>query len=278
MSEQARYKRSAKNYLIDRDFQLKYTGYLVGVAIALSAVLGLVLWRTSANVVSQSRQVVVEGKASVVQGQETVKRGEQVLSESGRLTKVVKMGLECQYKDSPDLRKVFDEETSKDEQKLLEEQKRLEADALSLKARSQQLEEQSAGVERQQKTLLIGIVGALSLLVVAIGLAGIVVTHKVAGPIYKMKRLLRQVGEGSLTVKERLRKGDELVHFFETFESMVGDLRKAQEREISRVDEILERLERAPESRPGSRAKEFDEDGIELLKKLRAEMQEALDR
>ena len=44
----------------------------------------------------------------------------------------------------------------------------------------------------------------LALLVIAIGFAGIVFTHKIAGPIFKMKRLLRQVGEGKLVVSERL--------------------------------------------------------------------------
>jgi geranylgeranyl reductase len=56
--------------------------------------------------------------------------------------------------------------------------------------------------------------------------AGIVFTHKVAGPIFKMKRLLRQVGAGKLVLRERLRKGDELQHFFEVFEEMVAELRK----------------------------------------------------
>ena len=112
-------------------------------------------------------------------------------------------------------------------------------------------------------------------MVVALGMLGIVFTHKVAGPIFKMKRLLRQVGEGKLVVRERLRKGDELQHFFEVFETMVGELRKHQEAEIARVDRILEKLSEAPLSSRG--VKEFDEDGVEMLRKLRSEMQSQLE-
>jgi hypothetical protein len=54
------------------------------------------------------------------------------------------------------------------------------------------------------------LVAALSVLVLALGAAGIVVTHKVAGPIFKMKRLIVHVGQGHLNQLEKLRNGDEL--------------------------------------------------------------------
>ena len=95
------------------------------------------------------------------------------------------------------------------------------------------------------------------------------------GGLPKLKRLLRQVGEGKLVVREKLRKGDELQHFFETFENMVNDLRRAQTAEISKVDKILERLADSPMSTRGMR--EVDENGVELLKQLRREMQDQLD-
>jgi hypothetical protein len=90
-----------------------------------------------------------------------------------------------------------------------------------------------------------------------------------------MKRLIRQVGEGKLVVREKLRKGDELQHFFEAFEHMVEDLRGRQRAEIAKVDSILARLSDAPVSQRG--LKEFDEDGVEMLRQLRREMQDQLD-
>jgi hypothetical protein len=256
-----RHQRRAKNYLLDRHFQLKYTGYLVGIALALSLALGVVLWRTSSRVVE-------EGRETVRKGQETVDRGKEVLVQSQRVSEVVAMNIRKEYKEDPELAKTFGESAAKDREKLEEEQKRLERDAAFLTRRATDL-------EIQQRNLLLGLVAVLALLVVGIGMAGIVVTHRVAGPIFKMKRLLRQIGDGKLVLRERLRKGDELQHFFETFERMVEDLRKRQEGEIAKVDRILSKLDTAPVSQRGN--KEFDADGVMLLRELRAEMQEHLD-
>ena len=242
-----RHQRSAKNYLIDRQFQLKYTGFLVGISLFLSIGLGVLIWNTSSAVIHQ--------------GQETVARGKQVLVQSRRVSQVVAMNIAKEYKEDPELAKTFGEEVAKDEAQLTEEQARLERD--------------TAFLEEQQRNLLIGLVVSLALLVGGIGFAGIVFTHKIAGPIYKMKRLLREVGDGKLVVREKLRKGDELVHFFETFEKMVGDLRKRQEAEIAKVDLILKRLDEGPRSQRGNR--ELDEDGVTLLKKLRREMQDHIE-
>jgi ABC-type multidrug transport system fused ATPase/permease subunit len=270
-----RHNRSAKNYLIDRNFQLKYTAFLVGISLALSVILGLILWRTSSKVIEQSQRAVEQGRETVKQGQETIDRGKQVLVQSRRVSQVVAMNIAKEYKDDPELAKTFNESAAKDEAKLKEEQDRLERDAAFLKARAADLETQAKDVATQQQTLLLLIIAGLGLLVVCVGIAGIVFTHKVAGPIFKMKRLIRQVGEGKLVLREKLRKGDELQHFFEAFENMVNDLRARQTAEISKVDKILERLVDAPVSQRGMR--EFDDDGVELLKQLRREMQDQLD-
>ncbi len=196
-----RQQRSARNYLLDRNFQLKYTALLVGIALALSVALGLILWRTSSKVIEQSQSTVEQGRETVKQGQETIDRGKQVLVQSRRVSQVVAMNIAKEYKDDPELAKTFNESAAKDEAKLKEEQERLERDAAFLAARARDLELQAQIVATQQNALLIGLVAGLGLLVICVGLAGIVFTHKVAGPIFKMKRLLRQVGEGKLVVR-----------------------------------------------------------------------------
>ena len=241
------YQRRARNYLIDRNFQLKYAGVLVATALVFSAALGFLVWRSSSEVIAQ--------------GQKTVERGKLVLVESRRVSQVVSMNIAKVYPDDPELAKTFGEDAAKDEQKLKDEQDLLVHDADFLAQR--------------QRELVGGLVAILSVLVLAVGAVGIVFTHKVAGPIFKMKRLLRQVGEGKLVVRERLRKGDELQHFFEVFEAMVNALRKHQEGEIAKVDRILEKLGEAPLSSRGM--KEFDEDGVEMLRTLRREMQEQIE-
>jgi nitrate/nitrite-specific signal transduction histidine kinase len=270
-----RHQRSARNYLLDRNFQLKYTGFIVAVALVLSLILGGFLWWTSSKVIEQSQRSVEQGREMVRQGQETVERGKQVIVQSQKVSQVVAMNIAKEYKDDPELAKTFADEAKKDEDKLKEEQSRLERDAAVLSQRAHDLEEQAKDVANQQRTLLLSLVAVLTLLVVAVGLLGIVFTHKVAGPIFKMTRLLRQVGTGKLVVRERLRRGDELQSFFETFERMVDDLRSRQMAKLATVDRVLSKLNDAPVGASGQ--KEVDEDGIQLLKQLRHEMQEQLD-
>jgi methyl-accepting chemotaxis protein len=263
-SPRGRDQRSAKNYLIDRRFQLKYTGLLVSIAVLLSVALGLILWSTSSQVIEQSRTAVQQGQVTVQKGQETVKRGQQILELSKNLTSAVRMDVERQ--GNPDLVKAFEEDTADDERKRKEEQDRLERDAVVLKEWAAKLEQQAREVERRQREIGVGLLVVLSLLVLGVGLAGIVFTHKVAGPIYKMKRLLPQVGEGRLIVRERLRRGDELHDFFAVFEKMVDDLRRRKESEISTIDKALAKLEAGAEDARG--------EGVAMLKTLRSEMRE----
>ncbi|MGH7437776.1 MAG: signal protein, partial [Polyangiaceae bacterium] len=77
-----------------------------------------------------------------------------------------------------------------------------------------------------------------------IGVLGILFTHKVAGPVFKMKRLLKMVGDGRLYIAESLRKGDELQSFFDTFTAMVASLREREKVKLDAVDKALAALDR----------------------------------
>jgi hypothetical protein len=58
-----------------------------------------------------------------------------------------------------------------------------------------------------------------------------------------MKRLLKQVGDGHLHVDARLRRGDELIDFFETFTQMVEGLRQMESRQLEDVEAAIKALE-----------------------------------
>lgn len=249
-----RHQRRLKNYLLDKHFQLKYTGYLVAIAVALSLALGIILWRTSERVIAQSRQTVSQGEQVVAQGRE-------VLRESKKVSAVVQMNIvkDPVYADNPELLKAFEQDAKAQDQRMIDQQEALEAQAAALKQQSNDLAE-------RQRSVFAAIVGVLVLLVIGIGLAGIVVTHKVAGPIFKMKKQIRAVGDGKLEIPGKLRKGDELVDFFDTFEHMVRNLRARQEEEIEKLDAAIKNVEG-----------KADEKELEPLYQLRKEMKAALD-
>ncbi len=261
------YKRSFKNYLIDPAFQLKYTGLLVGIAIILSLGLGVLLWRSSAELAEQSQRTVQQGAETVEQGKKTVERGKEVLVQSDKVNQVVTATMETCYADSPELLETFRKDAAKDQERLKEEQKKLEQDASYLTTQAAEMERQKAEVQHRQAQLGLALALALLVLVVGIGFAGIIFTHKISGPIFKMKRLLRQVGEGKLVVRERLRKGDELVHFFEVFESMVETLRTHQREEIAIIDAVIEKLD----------GEEPAKSAVAELKTLRDDMESKLE-
>ena len=249
-----RHQRRFRNYLLDSHFQLKYTSYLVGIALLFSVSLGLLIWRTSVAVIAQSHQ-------AVHQGEQVVERGRQVVSESQKVSEVVKMNIikDPVYSDNPALLDAFKSDADKQDDRLKAQQEALEGQATALR-------EQASSLTEKQHIMLYTLVGALSLMVVLIGFAGIFVTHKVAGPIFKMKRQISDVGEGRLKIPGKLRKGDELVHFFDTFETMVRNLRQRQEEEIAKLDRAITTLE--PKAEPGE---------LEPLYQLRTEMKAALD-
>jgi nitrogen fixation/metabolism regulation signal transduction histidine kinase len=206
-----KYKRSVRNYLLDAKFQLKWTGRILFVAIGISALMGIFLYRTSREVTQQSEKVIAQGEA--------------LIKESQKNSDLVKMQIKDQYADSPELAATFNK--SADD---LDKQ---------LQAKHAALEAQAGETRTQQQTMLLSLVAGLSLLVVLIGLLGIYFTHKVVGPIYKMKMLLRQVGDGKLNFQGRLRKGDELQDFFEVFNTMVERLKQRQAAEVEELDAAM---------------------------------------
>ncbi|MBW2525732.1 MAG: HAMP domain-containing protein, partial [Deltaproteobacteria bacterium] len=127
--ESRRQRRRIRNYLLDRGYQLKYAGYLAGVAAVLSIGLGALLWRTSQTLVSESQE-------ALRQGEQVVKLGREVASESRKVTDVVKMTMEKTYADDPELLEVFKRDSAKQDQPLKDRQKALEAQAAALEQRS----------------------------------------------------------------------------------------------------------------------------------------------
>lgn len=267
-SSPPKYKRSARNYLIDPAFQLKYTGFLVLIALALSVTLGALLYNANTEVLAQTARTVEEGKETVRQGQSVADRQRELITMSNKLNEVVKSQIDTCYPGQEELAKSFSDAAAADGAKLKAEQKQLDGDKAKLDERAEFLRKEAEELQERQSTVLRGLVLVLSILVLTIGLAGIVFTHKIAGPIFKMKRLMRQVGDGKLIVREKLRKGDELQHFFDTFEQMVENMRRRQRAEIEMLTNAIQKLEEAGN---------VQESDVAPLRQVRDEMIEHLE-
>jgi nitrogen fixation/metabolism regulation signal transduction histidine kinase len=233
------YKRRVRNYLLDSRFQLKYTGFLVIVAIVISGVMGSVLYSTTRAMVDESAKVVEESR--------------KVAEESKKVSEVSRMNIRDLASDSPELLSEFNKEADAYDRMMVDQQKAIA--------------DQQAALIRNQRVVIASLVAGLALMVVLIGLLGIYFTHKVAGPVFKMKRLLRQVGEGNLRVEARLRKGDELQDFFDAFTQMIAGLRKFEKAQLDELESAMSALARGEK-----------DDAVASVGRVAEAMKHAIDR
>ncbi len=117
------------------------------------------------------------------------------------------------------------------------------------------------------RKVMLGVLGGIAVLALALGATGIVVTHRLVGPAYRLKRLLRHVREGHIQIEGSLRKHDELQDVFEAFQQMVTSLREAREQDIGEIERVLD----------AARERGLPEESLALLRAVRDRMRASLD-
>lgn len=115
----------------------------------------------------------------------------------------------------------------------------------------------------QDRLRLLVLVGFGVLFAFSVAGYGIVLTHKVAGPLFKISRYMNDMKEGKLGEVYDLRKGDQLRDFFDTFKQMHIALRKQTQDEVATLDEVIASTERhlaqaGPQASAGDLARYLD--------------------
>jgi hypothetical protein len=122
--------------------------------------------------------------------------------------------------------------------------------------------------------VLWGIIGFGIVLIISISAVGILITHKVAGPIFKVagfSGFFGRVKDGRLgTIPSSLRKGDELQEFYATFREMHQAVRARVEEDVRVLGEAERALAAAPTKTPDSDAT------LEQVRNLRRAKEESL--
>jgi len=232
--------RRSNKYLLDPRFQVKWTSYLVVVVLLVMAGLGVVIAR-------------IAGRASDTAGV-AVTQAEKAYEESRSNSILAKKSVELAAPESAALKGLMDDgiaEIEAQSAKNVADVKRLRAD-----------------IDRDRTNLQLLLGGAGLVLVLLLCVMGVVITHRIVGPVHKMKRLLRRVSTGRLVIDERLRKGDELEELFDTFLQMTYSLRAIQSARLATLDGTLKKAEdmHAPQ------------DVIDGMRALRAQMVLGLER
>lgn len=221
------HRRRVRNYLLLRGFQLKYAALFAGTALVFSVLLGGLLAKTSREVLRQSQEAVEQGRRAVETGQ-------QLVQESQKVSAVVGLSLakSADYSDNPELADAFAADNQSQAAKTLARQR-------SLETQSKALAQNALHLSTRQASVLATIFGLLALLVFAVGLAGIVFTHKVAGPLFKMQRYLKRIGEGRFVEPVPLRRGDDLQEIFAELCTAIRVLRTRESEDLALLEAAL---------------------------------------
>lgn len=90
-------------------------------------------------------------------------------------------------------------------------------------------------------------IGSVCFSVVVFAVVGIFLSHKIAGPLYRLKRIMLEIGKGTLPRELRFRKGDHMHDMADALNEMVTGLRDKdrQTREtIERMESLIGELTR----------------------------------
>ena len=228
------HERHKKSYLLDPRFQIKWTSYLVVVVLLVMTALGVVIGQTAGHASDTAELAVQQAEKAFKESEANSKlaRGDVLLAGNG----------------DPNLTKVMEDSIAEEEAKSA---KNL-ADVRS----------RQSDIAKNRRNLQLILVASGLALVLLLSAMGILITHRIVGPVHKMKRLLRRVSTGRLAIEERLRRGDELEDLFDAFLQMTYSLRAIQSARLKTLDDTMRRAEET-----GAAA-----DVLDGLRALRAQM------
>lgn len=231
------HQRKLRNYLLDKKFQLKYTGIVVAVTAVLSGVLGYYLHQ---EIVVSQNTILARDLASdtyIIEPGDVSKRQEvsQQIDREFNDALTTKLSVIVKINNAP-------------------------------AGMTAELYQSSFDDERGQKSTVL--IAALLVFLFVLAVIWVYLTHRIAGPVFKLKLLFSKVRGDHLAVDGRLRKGDELQDAFEAFQQMIVRLRDDRRDKAERLEAIFSKM----------KAGEGDnEELIEQLDKVRQEMIESLD-
>lgn len=276
MSQQRAYKRSWKNLLINKRYQLRFTLFMAGLAAVLMSLLGWWVTRVAgeATTVAKSRQrgricpTVPEERAPAAAAPAPtptpvpapepsapvqVDVGEMKLDEaapepaagSGSGSGAAAGSGSADAVDTGRHRVVMDDATMTlepvppppvptlspaERAKLIAERDACEKDIAA----------QIARIDAGNRLIAYVLVGAGVLLTLGLALFGIKMTHKVAGPLHKVTLYLAKMRDGRFDKVYDLRKGDQLVEFYEHFKHAHAGVVAMEKADIERIKAVLD--------------------------------------
>jgi hypothetical protein len=115
-------------------------------------------------------------------------------------------------------------------------------------------------VARSDQRQFIFLLLASLVVILALGIWGVLITHRVAGPVLVLSRYTQALGEGQFPPIRQLRKGDELQIYFDTFRLAVEQIKRREAREADDLENAVSQL--------ATRARGEDAAAVDLILRL----------
>ncbi len=133
--------------------------------------------------------------------------------------------------------------------------------------------EEQAKAARMLLALHKSIWPALCVVIFIMSSASIFITHKMAGPVYRIKKILAEIYEGNLDITIRLRKKDDLKDLAEGLNLVIGDMRGAVESLQGNEETMSSCISLLEEQIKNNQIS--DADGRKLIEKMQASRENA---
>ena len=253
--------RKLRNFMLNKKLQLSFALFMLGVtALLCGTLITVTVYEMRRSRAMFTRQRREDSKMFAKQRKEATKMFarqrreatnimEKQLKVATDMLDVMKMdeslkdAVEVAQKDIRDRDAQRVATRSQQDKELA--RRRAEEDK-EMKARRERLDREMEETMRRSTIILaVAMVGGCAVFLVALFLYGIVLTHKVAGPLFKISRHMDEVRRGELKDIWGLRKGDQLVEFFDHFKKMHDALKDRRVEDIELLAEVLEELKKA---------------------------------
>jgi hypothetical protein len=242
------YKRSWKNLLINKRYQLRFTLFMVGLSAALMTLLGVWVKRVADNT-TEVGLARVRGEAcpplpespaanaavpSPVMDPETQREVAPSSAADSGAAAPTSEGTP----DAPRARVLIDESSM-----TLTRSAPTQDELARRVAAHRDCEARQAGLiedlEARRRNIVWVLLGSGLLLCGGLALYGIKMTHRVAGPLHKVGLYFGQMRDGRYRPVYPLRKGDELMEFYEHFKAAHAGVVNAERADIEHMRAVI---------------------------------------
>ncbi len=249
------YKRSWKNLLLNKRYQLRFTLFMVGLSAVLMALLG---WRVM-TVAQRATTVAINN----VLGEELCKDPAAVQAASAPEAEAAPVAA------SPEPPPVAEGDSGRKKPVVTIEESEMEildspppaggaakraakppvSSPAALKEKFEECKSRQVAaigkIEGRKRLIFWVLIAVGMMLVVGLLFYGIKMTHRVAGPLHKVQLYMAKLKDGKYDTVYNLRKGDHLVEFYAHFKAAHAGMKKWQEEDVARLKAVITAAEEA---------------------------------